>query len=100
MQQLGVMALQLKGNYLVAQAMADTYTEVSAKYIIPGVNKIDRLSLPDAKKVSPEERAQRIVEVGELATQARKGVKLLANAVSANVLLRQSQRRECLLGSC
>src|SRR4051812_24071786 len=61
--------------------MANTYAEVSTKYIIPGVSKIDRLSLPDAKEISAEERAQKIAEVGELAIQARKGVKLLANAV-------------------
>jgi len=61
--------------------MADTYVEVSAKYIMPGVNRIDRLSLPGAKELSREERAQKITEVGELAMQARRDVKLLANAV-------------------
>jgi hypothetical protein len=63
--------------------MAVTYTEVSTKYIMPGVNKIDRLSLPDAKELSPQERAQKVAEVGQLAKEARRNVKLLANAVSA-----------------
>ncbi|KAK3368005.1 hypothetical protein B0H63DRAFT_490135 [Podospora didyma] len=91
--QLKLKALELKGHYLVAQAMANTYTEVSAKYIIPGVSKIDRLSLPDAKDISPEDRKKRIEEVGELATQARKGVKLLANARKDQFLTAMTEQR-------
>lgn len=87
LQQLRVKALELKGFYLVAQAMANTYVEVSTKYIIPGVTRIDRLSLPSSTNMSPTERSQKITEVGELARQARKDVKLLANAVSLTIPL-------------
>lgn len=69
-------------SLFVAQTMANTYTEVSSRYIIPGVDKIDRLSLPGAKNMSKEERADKIVEVGELAKRARRDVKPLANVVS------------------
>lgn len=81
LQHLRIRALELKGHYLVAQAMANTYAEVSTRHIIPGVDKIDRLSLPGAKSMTNEERPQKIVEVGELAKRARRDVKLLANAV-------------------
>lgn len=91
--QLKLKALELKGYYLVVQAMANTYTEVSNKYIIPGVGKIDRLSLPDANDISPEERDKKITEVGELATQARKGVKLLANARREQFLTAMAEHR-------
>lgn len=61
--------------------MADTYTEVSASYIIPGVNRIERLSLPGAKNLTKEERAAKISEVGILATNAKTEVKRIANQV-------------------
>jgi hypothetical protein len=61
--------------------MADTYTEVSAAYIIPGVNSIERLSLPGAKNLTQEERAAKISEVGILATNAKTEVKRIANQV-------------------
>ena len=71
----------MKGYYLVAKAMADTYTEVSAGYIIPGVNRIERLSLPEAKNLTKEERAAKISEVGILAKNAKDEVKRIANQV-------------------
>jgi len=80
--QLRLKALELKGHYLVAQAMANTYAEVSAAYIIPGVETISRLSLPDAKKLSKDERAEKVSEVGDMARRARDDVRRLANAVS------------------
>ncbi|KAK3358445.1 hypothetical protein B0T24DRAFT_540422 [Lasiosphaeria ovina] len=93
LEQLRLKALELKGHYLVAQAMANTYSEVSAKYILPGVSRIDRLSLPDAKSISAGERAQKIAEVGALAAQARKGVKLLANARKEQFLTAMTEQR-------
>jgi hypothetical protein len=72
----------LKGYYLVAKAMADTYTEVSAGYIIPGVNRIERLSLPEAKNLTKEERSAKISEVGILAKTAKDEVKRIAHQVS------------------
>jgi hypothetical protein len=80
--QLRLKALELKGYYLVAQAMADTYAEVSATHIIPGVETISRLSLPDAKRLSKDERAEKVSEVGDMARQARDDVRRLADAVS------------------
>lgn len=62
--------------------MADTYTEVSSQHIIPAVENIDRLSLPSAKSLSKEERAQKLMDVGHLATRARREVKQLADHVS------------------
>lgn len=81
-QDLRIRALELKGYYLVAKAMADTYTEVSTGYIIPGVNRIERLSLPEAKNLTKEERAAKISEVGLLAQTAKDEVKRIANQVS------------------
>ena len=75
-------ALKLKGYYLFAQAMSNTYVEVSKKHIMPGVSTIDRLSVPAAVQLSRQERVQKIAEVGDRATRARKEVRLLANAVS------------------
>jgi hypothetical protein len=86
LEQLRLKALEVKGYYLVAQAMADTYTEVSVKYIMPGVTTIARLSLPDAKKMTKEERAQKVTEVGNMARQGAKDVRRLANTVIHIVL--------------
>ncbi|RYO89200.1 hypothetical protein DL766_003606 [Monosporascus sp. MC13-8B] len=72
--------LELKGYYLVAQTMANTYVEVSKKHIIPGVNRVERLSLPDAKSLSKEERAAKIAEVGKFARTARREVTQVADA--------------------
>ena len=66
--------------------MADTYTEVSAKYILPGVNTINRLSLPEAQKLTKDERAEKVSEVGDMARQAKEAVKRLANTVSGGTL--------------
>ncbi|KAH8897995.1 hypothetical protein GQ53DRAFT_818244 [Thozetella sp. PMI_491] len=93
LEQLRLKALELKGHYLVAQTMANTYVEVSTKHIMPGVSKIDRLSLPDASELSREERAKRITEVGDLATRARKEVKLLANARKDQFLAAMRENR-------
>jgi hypothetical protein len=73
----------LKGYYLVAKSMADTYTEVSAGYIIPGVNQIERLSLPETKNLTKEERVAKISEVGHLAQTAKDEVKRIANQVNS-----------------
>ncbi|KAH7116566.1 hypothetical protein B0J13DRAFT_653570 [Dactylonectria estremocensis] len=73
--------------------MANTYAEVSTRHIIPGVDKIDRLSLPGAKSMTKEERAQKIVEVGELAKRARRDVKLLANARKDQFVMAMSENR-------
>ncbi|KAM5347267.1 hypothetical protein ACJ41O_010272 [Fusarium nematophilum] len=93
LEQLKIKALELKGHYLVAQAMANTYTEVSFRHIIPAVESIDRLSLPSAKNLSKEERAQKIIDVGHLATRARREVKQLANARRDQFILAMSDNR-------
>ncbi|KAI1820728.1 hypothetical protein F4861DRAFT_542653 [Xylaria intraflava] len=80
LQELKLRALELKGYYLVAGAMADTYVEVSTNHIIPAVNEVDRLSRPEAKSLSKEQRAAKITEVGKLAKEAKHQVKQLANA--------------------
>ena len=81
-QQLRLKALELKGYYLVAQAMADTYTEVSIDYIMPGVDTVGRLSLPEAQKLTKAERAQKVSKVGDMARKGKDNIRRLANAVS------------------
>ncbi|KAI1332385.1 hypothetical protein F5Y16DRAFT_394460 [Xylariaceae sp. FL0255] len=76
---LRLRALELKGHYLVAQAMADTYAEISTRYILPGIKTIERLGLPEAKKMTKEERAMKISEVGQTARKAKDDVASLAN---------------------
>ncbi|KAI1636452.1 hypothetical protein F4809DRAFT_609608 [Biscogniauxia mediterranea] len=67
LEDLKLKALELKGYYLVVKVMADTYVEVSAKHIIPGVKEVDKLSLLGAKNLSKKERAAKITEVGKRA---------------------------------
>ncbi|GAB1316333.1 hypothetical protein MFIFM68171_06543 [Madurella fahalii] len=79
-EELKLRALELKGYYLVAHAMADTYVEVSGKHITPGVETVDRLSLSDERQISKEERANKVAEVGRSAAEAKTAVTKLANA--------------------
>ncbi|KAI9778571.1 MAG: hypothetical protein M1816_004015 [Peltula sp. TS41687] len=75
-----VEALQLKGYYLVAGVMTITYVEVSKRYIMPEIVRIDRLSLPDAAPMSKEARMHKMEEIGQLAKEARMNISHLANA--------------------
>ena len=52
MDRIFLSALKLRGYYLVAQELAATYVDVSQKYIMPGVNQVDRLSLTEADELS------------------------------------------------
>jgi len=61
--------------------MADTYTEVSRKYIMPGVDTISRLSLPETQKLTKAERAQKVAKVGDMARNGNDHIRRLANAV-------------------
>ncbi|KAI0191872.1 hypothetical protein F4808DRAFT_381415 [Astrocystis sublimbata] len=79
LENIRLQALELKGHYIVVQAMADTYAEVSGLYILPGIRTIERLGLPDAKKMTRDERALQIAEVGRMARQTRDSVAGLAN---------------------
>ncbi|KAI8721477.1 hypothetical protein NCS52_00289200 [Fusarium sp. LHS14.1] len=92
-EELRLKALRLKGHYLVARAVADTYTEVSSRHIIPAVENIDGLSLPSAKSLSKEERAQKLMDVGHLATRARREVKQLADHRRDQFMLAMSDSR-------
>ncbi|GAW20801.1 hypothetical protein ANO14919_103120 [Xylariales sp. No.14919] len=76
---LRLQALELKGHYMVVQAMANTYAEVSGLYILPGIKTIERLGLPDAKKMTKEERVAKISEVSKMARKAKRDVAGLAN---------------------
>ncbi|RYP21036.1 hypothetical protein DL765_002443 [Monosporascus sp. GIB2] len=93
LQDLTFKALELKGYYLVAQAMANTYVEVSKKHIIPGVNQVERLSLPDAKSLSKEERAAKIEEVGNFAKTARREVTQVADARKRELISAMNNNR-------
>lgn len=64
--------------------MADTYVEVSRKHITPGVETVDRLSLSDERRISKEERADKVTEVGRSAAEAKAAVVKFANAVNRN----------------
>ncbi|KAI0145525.1 hypothetical protein GGR57DRAFT_294914 [Xylariaceae sp. FL1272] len=79
LEKLRLQALELKGHYVVVQAMANTYAEVSGLYILPGIKTIERLGLPDAKKMSKDERAMQISEVGKMARKAKEDVSGLAS---------------------
>lgn len=81
-----IRALKLKGYYPVAQVMADTFVEVSICHIMPGVDKIETLSLPEAKHLSKEERAAKITVIGDRAKAAKDKVRQVANAVDAPIL--------------
>ena len=62
--------------------MAETYIEVSTKFVMPGVDRVEMLSLPQAKNISKGERAAKVAEVGALAKSAKQEVKKAANSVS------------------
>ncbi|KAI1260539.1 hypothetical protein F5Y18DRAFT_432096 [Xylariaceae sp. FL1019] len=79
LEKLRLQALELKGHYIVVQAMANTYAEVSGLYILPGIKTIERLGLPDAKKMTKDERAMQISEVGKMARKAKEDVSGLAS---------------------
>ncbi|KAK4164124.1 hypothetical protein QBC43DRAFT_238193 [Cladorrhinum sp. PSN259] len=91
--EIKVEALELKGHYLVANVMTTTYVEVSKRYIMPGVARIDRLSLLDTTPMSKEARVQKIEEVGQLAKEARMNISRLANARRDQYAASMSQRR-------
>ena len=74
-------ALKLRGFYLVVQEMARTYVDVSNKYIIPGVRKMDRLSVSSEFEMSQQELEQKIGVVRQFSEQAQKEVQQLANTV-------------------
>ncbi|KXX82730.1 hypothetical protein MMYC01_200857 [Madurella mycetomatis] len=80
LEELKLRALELKGYYLVAHAMADTYVEVSTKHITKGVETVDRLRLSDESRISKEERANKVADVGGPAAEAKAAVIKLANA--------------------
>ncbi|KAI8626814.1 hypothetical protein F5Y19DRAFT_487389 [Xylariaceae sp. FL1651] len=79
LERLRLQALELKGHYIVVQAMADTYAEASGLYILPGIKTIERLALPDAKRMTNDERAMQISEVGKMARKAKENVSSLAS---------------------
>ncbi|KAI1490361.1 hypothetical protein F5X96DRAFT_679156 [Biscogniauxia mediterranea] len=86
LEELKLKALELKGYYLVVKVMADTYVEVSAEHIIPGVKEVDKLSLLGTQNLSKEERAAKITEVGIRAREAKVKVKQLANARKSEMI--------------
>ncbi|KAE8441671.1 hypothetical protein EG329_004592 [Mollisiaceae sp. DMI_Dod_QoI] len=101
---LQLRALELKGYYLVAQKMADTYTEVSVDYIIPGINLIQRLSLPEANNLTKEQRTAKMSEIGRVAENAKDEVKRIANKrknemIRAMIEDRGEIREEWVIGS-
>ena len=71
----------MRGYYLVAKAMADTYVDVSAKYIILGVNKVDRLSLTSDVELSETALRNKISAVERFAREAQNEITKLAREV-------------------
>jgi hypothetical protein len=68
--------------------MADTYVEVSSKYIIPGVNKVDRLSLNSDVELSESALQNKISAVEHYSRDAQKKVSALAREVSSSLYFR------------
>jgi hypothetical protein len=61
--------------------MADTYVDVSVKYIIPGVNKVDRLSLTSDTGLSEIALQDKVNAVERFAREAQKEITTLAQEV-------------------
>ena len=61
--------------------MADTYVDVSGKYIIPGVNKVDRLSLTSDVELSETALRNKISAVERFAREAQNEITKLAREV-------------------
>ncbi len=74
--------LDLKARYRVANVMTTTYVEVSNRYIMPGVARIDRLSLLKPETMSKEVRVQQVREIDQLAREGQKDISRHVNAVS------------------
>ena len=62
--------------------MAQTYVDVSNKFIIPGVNKIDRLSITLDHEPGESEINMKIKAVEDFSRQAQKEISTMASAVS------------------
>ncbi|KAK4183819.1 hypothetical protein QBC35DRAFT_83550 [Podospora australis] len=91
--ELKVAARELKDRYRVANVMTSTYVEVSNQYIMPGVARIDRLSLLNTTPMSKEERVQKIGEIGQLTKEARNNISGLANSRRDQYAAAVAQRR-------
>jgi hypothetical protein len=72
-------ALKLRGYYLVAQELAATYVDVSQKYIMPGVNQVDRLSLTEADELSEISIQRKVKAIQDFAEGAMTKIDDLAN---------------------
>lgn len=78
MDDMMVASLKLRGYYAVMREMSGTCVEVSRKFIMPGVNQVDQLSLTDSSSVSQSQisnfagTAQ--AKINELANKRKKGL--------------------------
>lgn len=71
-------ALKLKGHYIVAREVSLTYVEVSQKYIMPGVNTVDRLHVTG---LSTDPTLSKANEIGHYASKAASEIRELAEMV-------------------
>ena len=79
MDRIFLSALKLRGYYLVAQELAATYVDVSQKYIMPGVNQVDRLSLTEADELSEISIQRKLKAIQDFAEGAMTKIDDLAN---------------------
>jgi hypothetical protein len=79
---LKIDALQLRGFYLVAQAMATTYVDISAHYIIPGVKQVDLLGIASEEEVPESMFQSKIESLERYSQEAQSKINNIAQQVS------------------
>ncbi len=79
MDDMMVASLKLRGYYAVMREISGTYVEVSRKFIMPGVNQVDQLSLTDSSSVSQRQISAKIKQISEFAEMSQGKISELAN---------------------
>ena len=89
-------SLTLRGYYAVMREISSTYCEVSKKFIMPGVNQVDRLSVTeDSDSTGDFSQAQirdKVAQISMYAEGAQKKIGELAER-RKNSLVKQLQQR-------
>jgi hypothetical protein len=81
MEMMLIYSLTLRGYYAVMREISGTYAEVSKKYIMPGVNQVDQLSLTDSSTVSQVQIEAKTKQIAAFAETAQQKINELANKV-------------------
>lgn len=87
-------SLELKGQYAVMREIASTYHDVSKKYIMPGVNEVDRLSVHvGGDGLSPAQIRFHSAQISRYADEAQKKIYELAGRRQSALRKQLEQRR-------